>query len=258
MVKFQNISAGYGEKTILHDISLDFPPGTVTAVVGPNGCGKSTLLKAAAGLLRAEAGQAEIPEPRAQHIAYVPQSRSVPEMTAGQLVLHGRFPWLSWPRRYRPEDLAAAKAAMERLGIAELAERPLAELSGGTRQKCYLAMALAQEAPTLLLDEPTSFLDVGHQLKLMALCRWLAAEGKAVVLILHDLPLALGWADRIAVMDAGRLAALGTAEEVLATGILERIFDVRILPVDTEEGRQYVCVQRTMSDHADIQCPPLQ
>lgn len=239
MVKLQHITAGYGKKTVLHDISLDFPPGTVTAVVGPNGCGKSTLLKAAAGLLPLTAGQIIVPE----HIAWLPQSRSVPEMTAGRLVLHGRFPRLCWPRRYRQEDLAAAKAAMARLGVAEFAETPLSELSGGTRQKCWLAMVLAQEAPTVLLDEPTSFLDVGHQLKLMALCRELAAEGNAVVIVLHDLPLALGWADRIAVMDAGKLAVRGTPEEVLASGILEQIFGVRILALETEAGRQYACVR---------------
>lgn len=239
MVKLQHITAGYGKKTVLHDISLDFPPGTVTAVVGPNGCGKSTLLKAAAGLLPLTAGQIIVPE----HIAWLPQSRSVPEMTAGRLVLHGRFPRLRWPRRYRQEDLAAAKAAMARLGVAEFAETPLSELSGGTRQKCWLAMVLSQEAPTVLLDEPTSFLDVGHQLKLMALCRELAAEGNAVVIVLHDLPLALGWADRIAVMDAGKLAVRGTPEEVLASGILEQIFGVRILALETEAGRQYACVR---------------
>ena len=171
MLKLEQISAGYGEKTILHDISMEFPPGTVTAVLGPNGCGKSTLLKAAAGLLPLSQGTAQREEPRERTVAYLPQSRSVPDMTARQLVLHGRFPWLSWPRRYRAEDHAAAAAALERLGVAEYAHRPLAELSGGTRQKCYLAMALAQEAKTLLLDEPTSFLDVGCQLEFLALCR---------------------------------------------------------------------------------------
>ena len=242
MVSIRHLTAGYGEKTVLHDISLDFPPGMVTAIVGPNGCGKSTLLKAAAGLLSVTAGQVLTPEPRAQHIAYLPQHRSVPEMAAGRLVLHGRFPWLLWPRQYRAEDRSAAKAAMERLGVAGFSDTPLAELSGGTRQKCYLAMALAQETPTVLLDEPTSFLDVGHQLRLMALCRELAAEGKAVVMVLHDLPLALGWADRVAVMESGRLAALGTGEEVHTSGILDRVFGVRVLALDTEAGRQYICV----------------
>lgn len=241
MLNLQHLSAGYGEKIILHDISLDFPAGTVTAILGPNGCGKSTLLRAAAGLLPVSAGTADVDGPRARAIAYLPQSRPVPDMTAQQLVLHGRFPWLSWPRRYRETDIAIAGAAMDRLGIGEFAQRPLGELSGGTRQKCFLAMALAQEAPTLLLDEPTSFLDVGHQLKLMALCRCLAAEGKAVALVLHDLPLALQWADRVAVMDQGRMLALGTPEEIWASGILDRVFGVEVRRLEDDGGVQYVC-----------------
>lgn len=244
MVELQHLSAGYGEKTIIHDISLAFPPGTVTAIVGPNGCGKSTLLKTAAGLLLPTSGEAYAEEPRARNVAYLPQSRRVPEMTAGRLVLHGRFPWLSWPRRYRPEDHAAAKAAMERLGVAEFAGQPMAELSGGTRQKCWLAMALAQEAPTILLDEPTSYLDIGYQLQLMELCRELAGQGRALGVVLHDLPLALGYANRIAVLDRGRLLQTGTPEEILASGILDRVFGVRVLGLDTPAGVRYVCVSR--------------
>lgn len=241
MVEIKQLSAGYGEKTILHDISITFTPGTVTAIVGVNGCGKSTLLKAAAGLLPITSGEVLCEEPRAQHIAYLPQSRRLPEMTASRLVLHGRFPWLGWPRRYREEDYAIAGRAMERLGVAEYADTPLTELSGGTRQKCYLAMALAQDAPTILLDEPTSFLDIAHQLRLMELCRSLAAEGKAVVLVLHDLPLALQYADRIAVMDAGRLLAVGTPEEIMSTDVLQTTFGVRVFPVQTPLGTQFVC-----------------
>lgn len=242
MLKLKHLSAGYGEKTILHDISLDFPPGTVTAVVGPNGCGKSTLLRAAAGLIPLSGGTVEAETPRERTVACLPQSRPVPEMTVRQLVLHGRFPWLSWPRRYRAADHAIADAAMERLGVAEFAECPLAELSGGTRQKCYLAMALTQEAKTLLLDEPTSFLDIGCQLSLMALCRSLAAEGKAVAVVLHDLPLALRYADRVAVMADGRLLALGPPEALRQTGVLDRVFGVRVLEHRAGGEAQYVCV----------------
>lgn len=242
MVKLQQITAGYGEKTVLRDISMDFPPGSVTAIVGPNGCGKSTLLKAAAGLIPVSSGEITGEEPRARHIAYLPQSRPLPEITAGRLVLHGRFPWLSWPRRYREEDEAAAHAAMERLGVAALADSPLSELSGGTRQKVYLAMALAQGADTLLLDEPTSYLDIGHQLRLMELCRELANEGKALAVVLHDLPLALAYADRVAVMEGGRLLTLDTPAAVFASGILDRVFGVRLLEVPTPSGMQYVCV----------------
>lgn len=242
MVELKQITAGYGEKTVLQDISLDFLPGTVTAIVGPNGCGKSTLLKAAAGLLPITSGQVAAQEPRARQIAYLPQSRPVPEITAGRLVLHGRFPWLSWPRRYRAEDEAAARSAMERLGVAALTDTPLSELSGGTRQKIYLAMALAQGADTLLLDEPTSYLDIGHQLKLMELCRELAGEGKALAVVLHDLPLALAYADRVAVMDAGRLLTLDTPAAVFSSGILDRVFGVRLQQVPTPKGVQYVCI----------------
>lgn len=244
MVELKQISAGYGEKTVLQNISMDFLPGTVTAIVGPNGCGKSTLLKTAAGLLPVTAGEIDAEEPRSRHIAYSPQSRAMPEMTAGRLVLHGRFPWLSWPRRYRAGDEAAARTAMERLGVAEFADTPLSKLSGGTRQKVYLAMALAQGADTLLLDEPTSFLDIGHQLQLMALCRELAAEGKALAVVLHDLPLALGYADLVAVMDAGRLLALDTPEAIFSSGLLDRVFGVRVLQVPTPAGMQYVCVPK--------------
>ena len=242
MLKLQHLTAGYGEKTILHDISLDFPPGTVTAILGPNGCGKSTLLKAAAGLLPLSGGEVLAPEPRARHIAYLPQSRTVPEMTARQLVLHGRFPWLGWPRIYRAEDQAAADEALRRLGISELANLPLSALSGGTRQKCYLAMALAQGADTLLLDEPTSFLDIGCQLDLMALCRELADQGKAVAVVLHDLPLALGHGDRVAVLENGHLLALGAPEEIRSSGILDQTFGVRVLKIDTPKGAQFACV----------------
>ena len=242
MLELRNITAGYGEKLILHDISLDFPPGTVTAILGPNGSGKSTLLKAAAGLLPLASGAVVAEEPRARHVAYLPQSRRVPEMTVRQLVLQGRYPWLGWPRRYGEKDHELARRAMERLEVAGLADRPLAELSGGTRQKCYLAMTLAQDTEVLLLDEPTSFLDPAHQLRLMALCRSVAAGGKAVAVVLHDLPLALRFADRVAVMDAGRLLMVESPAGLLKSGLLEKTFAVKILGVDTPEGRRYVCV----------------
>ena len=241
MLKLQHLSAGYGEKTVLHDVSITFPQGSFTAILGVNGSGKSTLLKAAAGLIPLQGGEVLADEPRARHIAYLPQSRRLPELTAYRLVLHGRFPWLGWPRNYREEDHAAAKAAMERLGIAEFADTPLPQLSGGTRQKCYLAMALAQEAPTILLDEPTSFLDPAHQLRFLELCRELASEGRAVAAVLHDLPLALRFADRVAVLDGGRLIALGTPEEIMSTDILQKTFGVQIFPVSTPLGTHYVC-----------------
>ena len=242
MLEMKHITARYGETMILKDITLSFPPGTVTAILGPNGSGKSTLLKAAAGLLPIAAGEISAPQPRARHIAYLPQSRRLPEMTVRQLVLQGRYPWLGWPRRYGERDLALADAAMERLGVSAYAHRPLSELSGGMQQKCFLAMTLAQDTRVLLLDEPTSFLDPLHQLRLLSLCRELAAEGRAVAAVLHDLPLALRYADRAAVLAGGRLLAVDSPEGLLERGILEQVFGVKLLGVDTPEGRGYVCI----------------
>ena len=188
-------------------------------MVGPNGCGKSTLLKVLAGILP---GQGELQlqgqnlnhlssRQRAQKIAYLPQNRPVPEITAGRLVLHGRFPYLSYPRRYRREDNAAAEAAM----------------------------ALAQETAVVLLDEPNTYLDIAHQLQLMTLARLLAAEGKAVVLVLHDLAMALETADHLAVMENGTLLCQGDAETVFASGALRQAFGVAVNRIQTMDGWRY-------------------
>lgn len=248
MIELKNLSAGYGGQDVVHDISLTFTPGRVLALLGPNGCGKSTLLRTALGLNPKSGGEVLIdgtpieflsPRERALKAAYLSQSRSTPNITAYKMVLHGRFPHLSYPRRYRKEDYAAADRALRWADAADVARRSMGELSGGQRQKVYLAMALAQEAPTLLMDEPTTFLDVGHQLEVMAAARRLAQEGRAVVMVLHDLPLAIRGADDAALLSAGRLAAYGTAEEVYRSGALDEVFGVALRRVETESGWQY-------------------
>lgn len=137
------------------------------------------------------------------------------------MVLHGRFPYLSFPRRYRKSDYAAVRRAMEKADALELADRPMQELSGGQRQKVYLAMALAQETPAVFMDEPTTFLDVRHQMDVMRTARGLADGGKAVVLVSHDLCQALRTADRVALLADGRLCMAGTPEQVYAGGALD-------------------------------------
>ncbi len=248
MIELKNVCAGYDEKEILHHINLKFVPGKVTVLVGPNGCGKSTLLKTLIRLISHSVGEIEVQGRKiesysttelAQQIAYLPQSRNVPDITALRMVLHGRFPYLKYPRRYRPEDFQKAKEAMEWVGIGNLAEENVNKLSGGNQQKVYIALALAQDTPVILMDEPTTYLDISHQIKLMELVRKLAKQGKAVVLVLHDLTMAFQVADFMAVLSEGKVLEYGMAEEVFESGILNRAMDVKVCRVMTEKGYKY-------------------
>ena len=248
MIEFCGLFAGYAQKTILSDVSLHCPDGSVTAIVGPNGCGKSTLLKSVLSLATVQKGRILVdglpldalpPRKLAQHAAYLPQSRNTPNITAGRMVLHGRFPYLSYPRRYRPADLEAARHAMARVSAEELRDLPMTELSGGQRQRIYLATALAQDTQNILMDEPVTYLDIAHQLSLMRLARELAAEGKSVIMVLHDLCLALRYADRIALFDGGRLLQTGTPEELYAGGQLAQVFRVSIGCAHSGAERHY-------------------
>ena len=248
MIQLQGISAGYGGPLVVQDVTLDLIPGEVLVLLGPNGCGKSTLLRVTAGLQPPVAGQVLVDgalaqrlsrRQLAQRITYLPQSRSVPNITAYRMVLHGRFPYLSYPRRYQPEDHAAARRALEQADAWDLAGLPVQTLSGGQRQKVYLAMALAQDTQTILMDEPTTYLDVPHQLELLDFAQALAREGKAVVLVLHDLCLALRFAHRGAVLDRGHLLQTGTPEELFASGILADTFRTRINRIQTAAGWRY-------------------
>ena len=248
MIECVHLDAGYGGRAVLQDVTLGFEPGAVTVLLGPNGCGKTTLLKTALGLLAPLAGQVLYdgaalqtlaPAEAARKAAYMPQNRHVPRIEARRMALHGRFPYLTFPRQYRPEDYAAADAALEAAGAAELAGRMMDTLSGGQRQKVYLAMALAQQAPAILMDEPTTWLDPKHQLEVMATARRLAAEGRAVGLVSHELSLALRTADHVALLAGGRLAAWGTPEQVYRSGALEEAFGVKIGRMETENGWHY-------------------
>lgn len=251
MFEIRALFAGYPGKQVLSDLNLSIPSGKITVIAGPNGCGKSTLLKALAGILD-HSGEISLdglrldglpPRDLARKIAFLPQSRQIPEITAERLVLHGRFPHLSFPRRYRKRDLEIARDCLARMGISHLAEAPLHTLSGGTRQKVYIAMALAQDTPVILMDEPTTFLDVSHQMQTMTHARLLADSGKTVVLVLHDLPLALRHADLLAVMSGGTIIAADTPEQVFQSGCLDKIFGVNIRRMRTPEGWQYYYTQ---------------
>lgn len=250
MIELLGVSAGYQSRAVLRDVSLTFRRGEVLALIGPNGCGKSTLLKTADGLLPPLGGQilldgvpqsALSPQMLARRVAYLAQSRPAPSITAHRMVLHGRFPHLGYPRRYRPEDHAIAQSALQTVDAAALSERMLPELSGGQRQKVFLAAAIAQQTDAVLMDEPTTFLDIANQLAVMRIAHQLASQGKAVVLILHDLPLAMQQADRLAVLAGGRLQQVGPPEEIWQSGVLERVFAVRVQRSRCETGWRYFC-----------------
>lgn len=250
MIELKGVEAGYHGRLVLHNIDLAFRPGEVLALIGPNGSGKSTLLRAALGLLPCTGGQVlydGVPLSQlstrqvARQAAFLSQTRTTPNITAWKMVLHGRFPHLSYPRHYRPQDKEIVRQALEEADAADLALRPMGELSGGQRQKVYLAMAIAQQTPTVLMDEPTTFLDIAHQLGVMEMARGLAAGGKAVVLVLHDLPLALAGAHRLAVLQEGALVSSGTPEEIYQSGVLEEVFSVRQGRTKTTQGWRYYC-----------------
>lgn len=249
MIKLEHLSGGYGRTQVIEDLSLFFPNEQITAIVGPNGCGKSTLLKMCSGQLPYLQGEIFVDQKPlsglhrkevAQTISYLPQSRTVPEISVERLVMHGRFPWLGYPRVYREEDRRAAEIAMEQAGILEKRKKPLSALSGGERQKAYIAMVLAQNTSHVLLDEPTTYLDIVHQLELLELFSFLKAEHKAVVAVLHDLGMALDTADQIVVMKRGGLLFAGTPEQAAGSGALEEAFGVKL-----QRREQYAFFRRS-------------
>lgn len=235
MVEFREVSAGYGEKTVIRQLSLQVKTGEVLALIGPNGCGKTTLLRAAARQLPLKGGDILLNgrdirgfgrTEFARAAAFLPQTRALPAMTVQALVSHGRYPHLGLSHRMRRQDHEAVKRAMQRTGIAGWSERSLRELSGGEKQRVYIAMALAQGAGTVFLDEPTTYLDMRYQFELLELIRELSQEGKTVVMVLHDLPLALRYSDRVALMEEGALVACDTPPKLAESGQIDRVFQI--------------------------------
>lgn len=245
MIELKNVCAGYEGKTIVKNASVTFEPGKITVLIGPNGCGKSTLLKSVVRINPHTDGEILIEDKPidnfssaklAQNVAYLAQNKKAPDISVMKMVLHGRFAYLNYPRKYRPQDFEIARKSLEWAGMADKSDELVSKLSGGMQQKVYIAMALAQDANTILMDEPTTYLDVVHQLRLMAMAKQLAAEGKAVVMVLHDLTQALEVADKVVVLKAGEIIAQGTADEVYECGSIEEAFGIKIEKIKTERG----------------------
>lgn len=230
---------GYRHRIILRDIDCEIAPGEILGVVGPNGVGKSTLVKAVSGVLPLHKGEIliygrRIPDlsaaERARSVAVVPQASQLPgAFSVLQVVLMGRTPYLGWFGREGPGDEAAAWWALERTGAADLADRPVGELSGGEQQKVLIARSLAQTPRALLLDEPTAHLDLKHQDEVLQLVRSLAIEeGLSVLITLHDLNLVARFTDRVMLLSDGRILKTGLPAEVLLPEDLAQVYGLEI------------------------------
>lgn len=248
MIELKSVTAGYGNHTVLKDISAFFEKGQLTGIIGVNGCGKSTLLKAMLNLLPLTGGEVTIDgigtpnlnrREIARKVAYLAQEKNTPDMTVEQMVLHGRFPYLEYPRRYTGQDRQIVQAAMTQMGIESFAAKPLSTLSGGMRQKAYLAMALAQSTDYILLDEPTTFLDIAHQFSLMNTLRELADSGKGIIAVMHDLPMAFAFFDRILLLHDGRVVCYDKPANLCRLGVIEDTFGVSVVPSAEDRGYHY-------------------
>ncbi|MBE6475661.1 MAG: ABC transporter ATP-binding protein [Actinomyces succiniciruminis] len=227
------------EHPVIDELTVRVEPGAVTMIVGPNACGKSTLLRALSRVLVPTAGQvlldgkdaADIrPKSFARRVGMLAQSSIAPTgITVHELVARGRYPYQSLLHQWSEQDDEAVTAAMERTHVADLARRRVASLSGGQRQRVWIAMALAQRTDVLLLDEPTTYLDLAHQVDVLELCRELNAElGTTIVAVLHDLNQACRYADRIIAMRAGRIMANGTPREVVTPQLVQEVFGLEV------------------------------
>lgn len=242
-LRARGLTLGYAGVDIVHGLDLVVPDGLVTVIVGANGCGKSTLLRGLARLLKPRAGSVELDgrplkEWASADIARVmgllPQNPVAPDgITVADLVGRGRYPHQGWFRRWSAEDDAAVEAALAATHTTELADRTLAELSGGQRQRVWVAMVLAQDTDLVLLDEPTTFLDISHQVDLLDLLDELNhVHGKTVVMVLHDLNLACRYAHHIVAMKAGTVVAQGTPQDVITAEVVDDVFGLpcRVVP----------------------------
>ena len=225
-----------GRRRILHDLTLPVRRGEITTIIGPNGCGKSTLLRTLGGLQSPSDGDVRV---EGRHIAHVPrrefarlvsmlpQSPTAPQgMTVRELVSRGRQPHRPWYRQWSLDDERIVLEALEATSVAEFADRDLDDLSGGQRQRAWIAMCLAQQTPTVLLDEPTTYLDLAHQIDVLELCSQLQREGRTVVAVLHDLTLAARYSDRLVVVADGGVRADGAPGDVLSSDLLRDVFDL--------------------------------
>ena len=252
-LKFTDLHVTLNHTEILRGVSGKLKRGSITGILGPNGCGKTTLLRSLCRLIKINSGRITLCDNAretdiftlphktlAQHISFLPQQRAVPDITAKTLVSHGRYPYLGFSRTLTSFDREKINAALETAGAQNFADRRLSTLSGGERQRVFLAMLLAQDTDIVLLDEPTAYLDAHHKFELAELLTLLKSRNKAVGVVLHELPLAFKYCDRLMLMENGSIQFTGTPQEILQTDCIPEIFGVTLTPVTLDRETEYI------------------
>ena len=251
MIKLENLDFSHKDKPIIKNISLEFEVGKLYCILGPNGCGKTTLINLMSRALSPQKGSIILDgkeiksysqKELAKKISLLPQGRNMPETTVEQLVFYGRYPYMGIMKKPTQKDAEIISYALERAGVSHLKDRTLDSLSGGERQSAYIAMLLAQDTPCILLDEPTTYLDISNEISLITLLKALANEGKCVIAVLHNIPSALKAADRVLVMKSGENVFFGESENAIKSGVFKDVFKVDIVKTEVDGRVQYVVI----------------
>ena len=251
MIKLNNVTAGYNKVEIIKNINIGFDEGSITSIVGKNGCGKTTLLKTASNLLIPFRGNVTIGlkdisnisnKELAKKVSFLPQLRTVPNISVFNLVMHGRYPYLGFSRTPQKYDKEIVREAIENMRLNKYIDKNIQELSGGQRQKVYIAMVLAQNTDIIFLDEPTTYLDINHQLEILEILKKLKQMGKTIIMVLHDLGNALSYSDKICLMENGEVAIYDTPQAIFESKAIDRIFKINSAQVLIEDNgeKQYV------------------
>lgn len=255
MIELKNITFAYPSQTsLINDVSVGFEKGTITTLLGPNGSGKSTLLQLMAGILKPQKGQVLLngqniralkPKAFAKERTLLSQNHHPPEITVEELVAYGRYPHQDRGGHLSATDKAIIERAMTETGVSDLRTRIVSRLSGGQRQCAYIAMALAQDTPLVLLDEPTTYLDISVRFEVMEMVQRLNEQGKTIVMVLHDLDLALRYSQRIVVLQKGHLLAQGSPDDIVKNGHLDQAFGIQTHTVQQDGITTYHFMPRT-------------